>query len=178
MFRSIRNPSNAKQAPVISPGPVLFVCPTSGGALFKGFRPMFRFNCRRRPGALRRTLAPRTGGARDTFRWSLFHRRNLLFAVSPAAIKDCVSRDIPRPPLETRSPPDRPRCNYRALGAFGSNCGNRNHFSRHENPAPVQADGQHEIVTEIFCEVQILRASRRHAKELEKPRFARQAHLP
>jgi len=44
---------------------------------------------------------------------------------------------------------------YRALGALGSNCGNRNLFSQHPKPAPESTRGQHETVIEILCEVML-----------------------
>ena len=106
------DPGSRRNAPQMKTSPARLLtglasvfCPTSGRTLFMGFHPLFRFNCRRRSGSLRRALAPHqakpglySGGASSVMEppanW-----------VSPAGIKDCVSRDIPAPrnPVSTGS---------------------------------------------------------------------------
>ena len=82
-----------------------FCCPTSGRTLEMGFHPLFSLNCKRRSGALVRSLAPHqakpglvSGGASSVMEPPANR-------VSPAGIKDCVSRDFPAPrnPVSTGS---------------------------------------------------------------------------
>jgi hypothetical protein len=43
--------------------------------------------------------------------------------------------------------------NLSRVGRLGSNCGNRNRFSRRKNSAPETAGGQHQTAVEIFCDL-------------------------
>ena len=79
-------------------------------------------------------------------------RTLLLNGFRPPGGRIGASRDVPAA-LETRSPPDLSRSNYRASGAPGKCCGCRNSFSQRQKRAPQTAQRQPETAAEILCEV-------------------------
>ena len=123
-----------------------------------GFHPLFRFDCRRRSGSLRRALAPHqakpgllSGGVSSITGTSCkqgFTCRDsgLHLARRSGARKSGLHR-IDR---ESRvaSPPW--TC---AMGALGKSCSSCNLYSRPQNPAPEKPQRQPQTATEILCEV-------------------------
>ena len=160
---------NGNKPRQIADGVCFLFCPTSGRTLFMGFHPLFRLNCRRRSGSLRRALAPHQAkpgllsGGVSSIKGTSCNR------VSPAGIHYCVSRVIPAPgnPVSTGSIASRVwrnRLGHRAMGALGKSCSSRNLFSRRQKPAPSKPHRQPQTAAEILCEVAV-----RHNSGTQRP---------
>ncbi len=130
-------------------GLIHFLCVRhQAGLLCRANAHCFRFDCGRRSRALAGPWL-RIMRSREYFPAESLPSGNLLFAVS------CRDKELRLARHSWRLETGLHRIiaiDYRALGAFGSNCGNRNRFSRHKNSAPERAEGQHQTVIEIFCD--------------------------